>query len=237
MRINSHLGVLLILLLAACQTQAARTAAVPLVQARLTPALRPLTAQLRQCAQQAGPAGLVVVERPAGAPSAGTGWISLRLGVPVELRQSSYRLGEERLAVILNPQRKSAALSVDALAGIYAGRITDWKQATGESEAKPIHAWTYLPGDDARQVFEQAFPAGGLRSLWLAPDPSAMLEAVAADPDAVGYVPAHWLDGSVNEATPGRAPAALTAPVLALVDSAPSAAVQALLACMQEEAH
>jgi hypothetical protein len=59
---------------------------------------------------------------------------------------------------------------------------------------------------------------------------------VAADPNAIGFLPAHWLDSSVRAVTiDGLSSAAQ--PILALTTSTPKGTTRSWLLCLQSTIH
>jgi ABC-type phosphate transport system substrate-binding protein len=111
-----------------------------------------------------------------------------------------------RIAVVVHPSR-TAELTPDALRQIYLRRKRFWddgapivplnlaagmplrdafsRRVLGESEARVAEYWN-------RQYFYGILPPATLAST------QAVLRYVASDPNAVGYVPADELDGSVR---------------------------------------
>jgi hypothetical protein len=68
----------------------------------------------------------------------------------------------------------------------------------------------------------------------LAPNPAAMFEAIAADPLAVGYIPASWLDKDIQIITiEVELQDAFTQPILALSVREPEGSLRTYLACLQ----
>ena len=114
--------------------------------------------------------------------------------------------GDERLVVIVHPGRREA-LAVEDVAQIYLRRMRFWSDGapmvplnlpTGtplrsrfsrlvlrRSETRLASYWN-------RQYFEGVLPPATLASV------EAVRRYVASDPNAVGYVPASAVDGSVQ---------------------------------------
>jgi ABC-type phosphate transport system substrate-binding protein len=111
----------------------------------------------------------------------------------------AYRLGNDSIAVVLHPTNETDQLSVDELRQVYQGSITAWKDLRAGSSGS-IHAWIYPAHLRIQQVFDEhiADAQQGKANLNIAPDVEAMLEAVKSDPDAIGFMPAYWLDGSIK---------------------------------------
>jgi hypothetical protein len=100
----------------------------------------------------------------------------------------------------------------------------------------PIQLWTYVNGDESNLLIEGAI-TGGLPITTLAkiaPDPNAMLQAVAADPTAIGYIPKPWVNATVRkvEIDP-TLQQALILPILSISTAEPQGAARAILGCLQ----
>ncbi len=68
----------------------------------------------------------------------------------------------------------------------------------------------------------------------LAPNPAAMIEAITADPMAVGYIPGSWLAEDIQTISVERElQAALARPILALTDTEPVGNFLNYLVCLQ----
>lgn len=146
---------------------------------------------------------------------------------------SAFELGTEKLAVIVNPANPAQSISSAGLTLVFSGEILDWDylgQAPG-----PLTAWSLPAADESASVAL----AGGIvlasgDQLRLAPAPAELRAAVAADPSAIGLLPARFLDDSVRELViDGLDPAALSAPLLALTPQEPQGALRAWLGCLQ----
>jgi hypothetical protein len=69
----------------------------------------------------------------------------------------------------------------------------------------------------------------------LAPDPAGMLEAISADPMAMGYIPKSWLSSDVARITIERdLQLAFKHPILVLSEAEPAGKIQQYLICLQE---
>jgi hypothetical protein len=226
------LGVCICLLspLAACH-ELATSAPLPTpdtILVQITPALQKQTPRLQSCAQQDTAVGLRVKEVPSQALDFRQAAISLRIDLGPGSQSYAADLGSIEMAIIAHPGQAPSRLSRTDLANIYSGRLTQWPHSS-----QPIQLWTYLVGDDLRQAFERLVlgeqpPSQQLR---LAPSPQAMLEAVAASPGALGYVPKDWLNASVQVIP---LDVTLAAPLLALTPTEPQGAARRLIACLQK---
>ena len=128
---------------------------------------------------------------------------SVDVGLTLYLPENSILwaapLGEERIAVVVNPTNTTDDLSLLQVQDVFAGRTGGWAVAVREE------------GDDSRIVFE-AMALRGVKPALTAvvmPSPEAMLKFVAATPNGIGYLPLRWVDDSVKAlAIDGRRPTA-----------------------------
>jgi hypothetical protein len=208
----NRLPALLALALAACagpETVPTPTAIAP-VQVVTTASAQPFLQPLLD-RELTGPAPFIVtLAAPADLlASAGQGpAIGILLYLPEGAGLWATPLGAEPIAVIVNPASAAQGLTLAQLETIYTGRDPAWAPAARED------------GDDSRRFFEAAAlqglkPAATAR---LAPTPAAMRQYVAATPNGLGYLPAHWLDASVR-ALPieGKLPTEAGYPLIAQV--------------------
>ncbi len=107
-------------------------------------------------------------------------------------------IGYLTFAVVVNPANPMTRLSAAQAQAIYAGRINDWGQvggATGE-----IQVVGREEQSDAERAFSLSALSGASSTLsaLVAPTWEAMREAVSQNPNAIGYLPAPELNGSVK---------------------------------------
>ncbi len=208
-----------------------------ILEVGFSPALKPLASSFNTCAAQ-NALGLVLIEQPDATLEGDHATLNLRWGPPEKIQGYAAVIGYEELVVVVNPQNSLQSLNLDQVQGIFQGTIQDWSKVATESAAKEIHPWTYPDGEDVQQVFERKLlgepvPEG---KTYLAPDPAAMREGVAKDPNALGYLPKHWVNESVKGVAvdgleseqPGEA-------VLALSASEPEGSGRDWLLCLQEQ--
>lgn len=247
--------VLLAALLSSCAAAAAPAptptrATAQVLAVQITPTLRGLSAQLSECARRQWTLGLVIDERAAPRQEAGGGGLALRWGPPNPLNGYAVEIGKERLVVVVHPDNPVTRLNRAQVRGIYTGSIFDWgsllkpacescaaDRSSDPFTGKEIHAWAYVPGEDIRQLFETAYGMSISHSAaGTAPHGEAARQAVAEDPQAIAFLPARLVDGSVRTLKiEGVDEAALTAPLLAIGSSEPQGLARQWLACVQEQ--
>jgi hypothetical protein len=213
-----------------------------ILEVQVTPALQPLETRFQTCIETQANAGLVVDRLPATAldPSKA---LAIRWGGQPPRGMYAAELAQEELVVVVNPGQQMDAISLEDLRAIYTGQMKQWP---GTSDA--VEAWSYPAGDDVQAVFEEAVfgsasadrqTASGQTAYWrstsLAPDPAAVLEAVAANQNAIGYLPHRWLTDAVKEVTvDGLVAGSLRRPILAISPEEPQGLPRAWLVCVQE---
>jgi len=114
--------------------------------------------------------------------------IGITLYFPPESALWATPLGEESIAVVVNPAGTIHELTLSQVQDIYAGRAPEWAAAVREE------------GDDSRLAFE-AMALRGVNpaaTTIVAPSPEAMLNFVASTPNGIGYLPLRWVNESVK---------------------------------------
>jgi len=227
---------ILILLLAGCSAPPAVDPA-PSPQAfrvALPPALQPMDEALHQCALDQPELALILNETPLNSIDFKNNELEIRLGPLPEGTNYSAALAEEQIAVIVNPENSIKSLNVEDLGAIFSGQARSWSEFGGNDQE--IQVWAAPPGNEVRRIFDNAVLSNKRLSsqAFLAPDSASMLSSIAADPDAIGYVPGAWLTDSVRSLDLGNAlEAALRQPVLAIMPKEPSGAGRDFLYCLQ----
>ena len=104
------------------------------------------------------------------------------------------------IALIVHSSNPVSDLSVETVRGIYTGEITDWAEVSGGSKRGTIAVVTREEGSGTRSAFEEIVGfSGNLRAGAVeSPSSGAVRSNVAGNPDAVGYVSAASVDGSVR---------------------------------------
>ena len=224
----------LLLILAACtaapqETPTAPSANLPTIHVDITPAAQPATAALDACMEVLTGFDLEVRERYA---SQSDGDLLIRLGNPEGSPQPEAgflaQIATEDIRVVLHPDNLISSLTRPELFSLFSGKVTDWNQLGGK--AAPVYVWVPLAADETRQAFEaeimESLPV--VSDARLAPDPAAMIEAVSADPNTIGYLPAAWEIGDLQSTLLG-----IRMPVLVQADASPTGPAADLVACMQ----
>lgn len=230
-----RISLLLTFLLSACQPALSPTPlpTPEVLEVQLTAALLPLGERLQGCALDLPNTGLVLLETPTGALDLEQSGLALRWGTGSPEIEYAAAIGEEELVVVAHPNNPLQQITLEDLRAAYQGALREWPETQEE-----IEIWAYPSGEDVQEIFDSAIfagnpPASG--NTWLAPDPRAMLTAVAGSPAALGFLPRRWLDDSVKVLSiSGVQPADLRQPILALSKSEPTGPKRAWLICLQQ---
>ena len=106
------------------------------------------------------------------------------------------------IAVIVNPANKVADLTVEQIAQIFTGEITDWSQLGGE--AGTISCIGREAGSGTRDGFESIAKTKDACKLdQELTSTGAVIEAVAGNPNAIGYASLSALKDTVKAVTVG----------------------------------
>lgn len=215
---------LLLLLLAACSGGPSDLPSAP-VTVNLTPATALLEPAIAACDEQLPPVSAIVRERFYPRANAD---LSIHLGEPEPFPGFAVELAQEQVLVILHPDNPAASLTLDQVGAIFSGEIANWSALGGRDQA--IQVYAFYPADETRQAFDRAVLARSALTLdaLLVPHPPAMLQSVAEDPAAIGYLPAAFASEEVSGILLG-----LDLPVLALAAEEPQGPALDLLLCLQ----
>lgn len=203
------------------------------VSLRVTLSAAGLREQIQSCLPDG--AGLAYEEAATPGYDPALDRLVLRWGEPVvEAPAGSFPVGSQTLAVVVHPDNPVQSLTLDTLRGVFGGAIRAWNEIGGND--LPIQPWAYPAASDAWEVFESVTgPLTLDRRTGIAPGPLEMRSAVAADPSAVGFLPADLVDSSLRVVEmQGLTSAALARPLLVLAPDRLSGDMRALIACLQK---
>jgi hypothetical protein len=215
----------LTLFLSACGPAAIETPEPEILIVALTPDVSPLRLAVSTCTSQSPEAIIRIEESFTGQIDSD---LLFRLGEPDPIPPFVAQVAQEELILVVHPENQSASLTLDQVADIFSGRMRRWSEVGGDD--REIQVWALLKADETRGAFQQEVLQGGLSTpnAFLAPHPSAMLEAVSRDPYAIGYLPKAWSTGEVATISLG-----VKLPVLVVAEEEPTGAARQLVACLQ----
>ena len=199
-----------------------------------SPDSRPALTAIEQCADSQPELTLLSDELPTTVMESSGAEVWIRLGIPENWGGFAAWLADERIALIVNPENKTPSLNLEEIRSIFSGQIPSWDQIGGLP--LPIQVWVPPPFDEARQILDQNLLASQPISdqAYLATSPQQMLQAIADDPRAIGYLPQAWVDSTVRLLPmPPELRSRLAAPLLALSNSEPEGQSRDFLACLQ----
>ncbi len=158
----------------------------------------------------------------------GSAELTLRLGEPAHLMTPAYQIGQDDILVIIHPEVGVGSLTPELARQAFSGQVTNWRELGGND--LPIQIWTFSPGEDVQDVFDQTIMHGQpVTSLArLAVSAQAMSDSVGATPGSIGFLPRRWKEGNTREAL-----VVATVPVLVVANNPPEGPVLDLLTCLQ----
>lgn len=222
--------VISLLALAACQpaTQMPVVPTAVMLRAELPVELGWMEGAFDRCAQEAG---VSVVLVSGGQRSD----VTLVWGEPEEVVGYAFLLGYDELAVIVHPTNPLRSLDLAQFEAIYSGQERNWQAFL------PVDAALATESIDVWALSSPQFELSGGRLLglplradaWLAPTPQAVRQSVADGPGAIGWLPARWLDASVQRVVLNGMGESAQLPVLAVTLVEPQGKLREWLACLQ----
>jgi hypothetical protein len=243
MRLKRLLVVGLIFSLVACDTPISATPAPTpqAIQVYYPASSQPWADKLAVCALGYPQVGLYFLQSANSEINLNSNDIFIELEHPAHAIEGAHiaQIGWEQLVVIVNQANSISNLTGEQLAKVFSGQLNEWDHSTGQS----IQVWIPTKGEPTRQIFENALNltqplASDAR---LAPNPTAMLEAVSKDEGAIGVLPLSILSDShvleqyhvkiirLDDSIQRK----LTQPVLAFTRDDPAGYVRDLLVCIQ----
>jgi len=204
-------------------------------------ALKPWADKLTTCASGNPLTALYFTQSPTSRTNLADDELVLVLGETSLEDATSYfsQVGKERLVVVVNQDNSLSQLSIHQLRSIFSGQTMSWDDGSGQL----IQVWVYPKDDPVRRVFDQVVLASQSLNFnaMLAPDPVAMLEAIANDVNAMGYLPGSFLTSS-DPSLSGKVKLLqvdkpleeeLYQPVIAITKNEPHGLQRELLVCLQ----
>ena len=109
------------------------------------------------------------------------------------INPNEIKVALDGLAVVVNPSNPVSKLTIDQLAGIFSGKITNWKELGGRDEkivilSREVNSGTHVYFKE--HVLRKNDPNGKEEfapSALLLSSSQAIADEVAGNPDAVGY--------------------------------------------------
>lgn len=229
-------GLILIALLGGCQKQTTVPMPTPApLTVEITPALHWLNPMMAECAVEIPALALTVRSKAQTDQSLDGADILFHWSETASEQGYTLKLGEDHMAVVVHPENPVEEMNKAQLTAIYSGKIVG-RSELSDSGSGNIQPWVYPSSEDSQILFGSQVLAYDeiVTTALLAPDPKTMLDAVREDPQAIGFIPARWLDSSVNSIpVVGYAKDELTAPILAVTGDEPGGLTRDWLLCVQ----
>ncbi len=166
--------------------------------------------------------------------------------LPENLPENVYRLGGDQLVMAVNSANSFSKSSLSLVDSLFAGRLGTWQAvsgtcpvcftASGAAANVSVNIWT-LPLDSyLGDQFAKTYLASPVSSLAkIAPNSKTLRQMLSTDANAIGMLPAGWLDSTTKAVTitdenwsaPGL-------DILATTPSAPDSNLSLWLACVQK---
>ncbi len=233
----------LVLLLSTCGTPDVSTPApTPLAINLFYPmALQAWADNLANCAANNPRIALYFMQSTALDANLLTNDLALELGQSTQESSGTnlFQVGWEQVVVVVNKDNTLSQLTSFDVKSIYSGQITKWENDSN----LPIQVWVMPEGDPTRTIFDNAVLSSQSLSseAMLAPDPSAMLEAISENVEAIGYLPRSFLTTSdstfaskvrILQLEPSLE-VKLRQPVIAVTHGEPEGLLRELMVCLQ----
>lgn len=151
---------------------------------------------------------------------------------PVDSLKSVQLAQPALYKVIVNPANPVTKLSKEQLEGIFSGKISNWKDVGGKDAPILCVVSNLSPGSN--EVFAKTFLGGKKIAVDTldASNASDLRQNIASNTDAIGYLPAALIDGSVKGV---ESVTMKSQPIILLTVGAPSAKVQKLIDFIKTE--
>ena len=208
------------------------------VRVLLSPEVRPVEGALQACSADLPGISLHLTDIPPGQSQVLPGDILIQLGYAPNPELFNIPLAEETFSVIAHTDFPLTTLTADDLRAAYQGEIRSWEDfglTTAASQPAPVF-WTYPPGHPLVQAVFQpmlAIPANLPPALRLAPDSSAMQQAVLDTNGALGFIPNAWVTSDIKQISIEDGLRLPSLPILATTLETPEGAAKSFLACLQ----
>lgn len=209
------------------------------VRIALTPSLKPLAQTIYSCAEPLPGLAVFLEEIPLSQTNWSTYDMLISFGMPPRSTPFLYQLGFDTLNILVHPANPLKEISIKDLKAIYTGEISEWREIIS-SETYPfsIQVLNYPQDNDLEKVFREAVYSNQahLSRALLVPNPQAMLETIAKQPNAIGYIPASWSVPQDAAKVVSMAPNAVEKfrrPILSSTALQPQGVLTALLDCLQ----
>ncbi len=110
----------------------------------------------------------------------------------------NYLIGKDGVGIVVHPSNPLANLTIDQVKGIFSGEIDNWS-SLGGSDSEIIVIGRNSDSTTYKALNEIVMKGSGFTDYILCSDsPEQMREAVASNPDSVGFLALKDMDGTVK---------------------------------------
>jgi hypothetical protein len=159
--------------------------------------------------------------------------------IPSDRNAFLSQLGLDQVVLVVNTANQASQLSKHEIQQIFSGKVSNWDKGLGQT----IQVWVLPDDDPTRTLFDNTILSNHELSseARLAADADAMLEAIAQNSAAIGYLPESFLNSS-DPIIAGNVKiilletsleAELHQPVIAITQEEPTGLLREILVCLQ----
>ncbi len=177
--------------------------------------------------------------------------IYIRWGPPRVTPKIAYQVGNESLAIIVNPANPLKSLTITLLSEVYSGQVQTWRdvfekcpdcfEAPPENEfsEKLIVTYSYSIDQEPQKLFNDKIlnrPSGISKPGILVPSSLEMVSSIEQELNAIGFTGSRSANGKVKQVvvTDAETTSYLSAPILAIINQEPTLTKQNWLSCIQK---
>ncbi len=168
-----------------------------LVKVNIHPALAWMSPLLDLCAE--GQPGISLVTQAAANPAGTDADFYFQINGNTSPPEQAIILARQKIRFIVNTSNPNRTLEPEVLASILEGKILIWQDGT------PVQIYIYPPQNelmDSVSSYLQLKTGFSLTSL-IAVNPQHILQKIRTDASGIGFIPANFLDDSVNPVSLG----------------------------------
>ena len=177
--------------------------------------------------------------------------IYIRWGPPKITPKIAYQVGNESLAIIVNPANPLKSLTIPLLSQVYSGQVETWGDVfekcpdcfeappDNEFSEKLIVTYSYSIDQEPQKQFNDNIlnrPSGISKSGIMVPSSLAMVSSIEQDLNAIGFTGSRSANGKVKQVvvTDAETTSYLSAPILAIMNQEPTLTMQNWISCIQK---
>ncbi|MGV8025221.1 MAG: undecaprenyl-diphosphatase UppP [Anaerolineaceae bacterium] len=160
----------------------------------------------------------------------------------------AYQVSSQSLQLSLNAANPLRSLNRSDMSALLQGIFSTWQEffqncascafssAGSAAFDAPVKLYIYPASDPYQTVINQAFDlsSGQMGCALFIPDAESLLTTLQLEAGAAGFLPQHWIPAGTSTVSMDDLPASsLELPILAVLDSQPTAEFKDLILCVQ----